>query len=88
MASIIFCLWTGNNPTRSGLARFILTLTRLRLVLPPPMFAVLQFLPTRLLHVLFSPAIANGLISGLFVACKWLFAVPRYNDVLDLDFTC
>ncbi|KAI0314161.1 fatty acid-2 hydroxylase [Amylostereum chailletii] len=38
----------------------------LRLVMPPVMFFALSFPMTRLAHTLFSPAMANGVISGAF----------------------
>ncbi|EGN92522.1 hypothetical protein SERLA73DRAFT_147106 [Serpula lacrymans var. lacrymans S7.3] len=39
---------------------------RLRLVMPPAMFFMLQMPFTRLAHLLFPPAIANGVIAGAF----------------------
>ncbi|KAF9519780.1 hypothetical protein BS47DRAFT_1481693 [Hydnum rufescens UP504] len=55
-----------------------LPMDRLRLVLPPTMFAVVQFPATRLLYALFSPAIANGLVSGLFVAFLHHASLPGH----------
>ncbi|KAJ7600870.1 oxidoreductase [Mycena floridula] len=39
---------------------------RLRLVMPPPLFMALQAPFTRLAHILFPAAVANGIISGAF----------------------
>ncbi|KIL63508.1 hypothetical protein M378DRAFT_664020 [Amanita muscaria Koide BX008] len=43
-----------------------LPMDRLRLVMPPILFAVLQTPFTLLAHALFSPAVANGIIAGAF----------------------
>ncbi|KDQ08767.1 hypothetical protein BOTBODRAFT_118073 [Botryobasidium botryosum FD-172 SS1] len=43
-----------------------LPMDRLRLVMPPTLFAILQFPFTRLAYVLFPVSIANGIISGAF----------------------
>lgn len=43
-----------------------LPMDRLRLVMPPLLFAVLSFPFTRLAHALFPTAVANGIISGAF----------------------
>lgn len=43
-----------------------LPMDRLRLVMPPPLFFTLQLPFTRLGHILFPPAIANGIIAGAF----------------------
>lgn len=43
-----------------------LPMDRLRLVMPPLLFAALSFPFTRLAHALFPPAVANGIISGAF----------------------
>ena len=44
--------------------------SRLRLVMPPPMFTILQFPFTQLAYTLFPVAVANGIISGSFTFCK------------------
>ncbi|EIN08846.1 oxidoreductase [Punctularia strigosozonata HHB-11173 SS5] len=43
-----------------------LPMDRLRLVMPPTLFAILQAPFTRLAHILFPPAMANGIIAGSF----------------------
>jgi 4-hydroxysphinganine ceramide fatty acyl 2-hydroxylase len=43
---------------------------RLRLVMPPLLFFVLQLPFTQLAYVLFPVAMANGIISGSFTFCK------------------
>ncbi|KAG6899338.1 hypothetical protein C0993_011126 [Termitomyces sp. T159_Od127] len=43
-----------------------LPMDRLRLVMPPALFFTLQTPMTRLAHLLFPPAMANGIISGAF----------------------
>ena len=47
-----------------------LTIFRLRLVMPPPLFFALQLPFTQLAYVLFPVAVANGIISGAFTFCK------------------
>ncbi|KAI0938568.1 hypothetical protein AcV5_000217 [Taiwanofungus camphoratus] len=44
-----------------------LPMDRLRLVMPPAMFAALSFPMTRLAHALFPAAMANGIIAGSYV---------------------
>ncbi|PCH44872.1 fatty acid-2 hydroxylase [Wolfiporia cocos MD-104 SS10] len=44
-----------------------LPMDRLRLVMPPALFAILSFPMTQLAHALFPPAVANGTIAGAFV---------------------
>ncbi|KAH9923302.1 oxidoreductase [Amylocystis lapponica] len=44
-----------------------LPMDRLRLVMPPAMFAALSFPMTKLAHFLFPTAMANGVIAGAFV---------------------
>jgi len=48
----------------------LLTLTRLRLVMPPILFAVLAYPFTRLGHFLFPASWANCIIAGAFTYCK------------------
>lgn len=48
-------------------------LFRLRLVMPPALFAALSFPFTRLAHVVFPAAMANGVIAGAYVFCKFTF---------------
>ncbi|KAI0714227.1 oxidoreductase [Fomitopsis betulina] len=43
-----------------------LPMDRLRLVMPPVLFTILQAPMTQLAHALFPPAVANGIISGAF----------------------
>ncbi|KDQ60181.1 hypothetical protein JAAARDRAFT_32561 [Jaapia argillacea MUCL 33604] len=43
-----------------------LPMDRLRLVMPPALFAALSLPFTRLAHVLFPPAVANGIIAGSY----------------------
>lgn len=43
---------------------------RLRLVMPPTLFFVLQLPFTQLAYVLFPVAVANGIIAGAFTFCK------------------
>jgi 4-hydroxysphinganine ceramide fatty acyl 2-hydroxylase len=43
----------------------------LRLVMPPFLFAGLQAPFTRLAHILFPAAMANGIISGSFTFCEF-----------------
>ena len=40
--------------------------------MPPVLFFVLSYPLTQLAHVIFPAAIANGIISGAFVFCKYL----------------
>ncbi|CAK5272276.1 unnamed protein product [Mycena citricolor] len=54
-----------------------LPMDRLRLVMPPLLFTVLQAPFTRLAHILFPAAVANGIISGAF-AFYILYDVMHY----------
>ncbi len=47
-----------------------LPMDRLRLVMPPVLFTVLQFPFTQLAYKLFPVAVANGVIAGAFTFCK------------------
>lgn len=49
---------------------FLMNDDRLRLVMPPPLFFVLQLPFTQLAYVLFPVAMANGIIAGSFTFCK------------------
>jgi hypothetical protein len=51
---------------------------RLRLVMPPVLFYVLQAPFTRLAHILFPAAMANGIIAGSFTFCKYLNLFINY----------
>ncbi|CEH16648.1 sphingolipid fatty acid hydroxylase [Ceraceosorus bombacis] len=55
-----------------------LPMDRLRLVMPPLLFAVLEFPFTRLAYALFPVAIANGIISGAF-AMYVVYDVMHYS---------
>lgn len=48
----------------------VLTPSRLRLVMPPVMFAFLSYPMTRLAHLLFPPSMANSIIAGSYVFCE------------------
>lgn len=56
---------------------------RLRLVMPPLLFGVLQAPFTRLAHKVFPPAYANGIISGAFAFCP-----SRLSFLASFDLTC
>jgi hypothetical protein len=62
------------------LTKFWLFSIRLRLVMPPPLFFVLQLPFTQLAYVLFPVAMANGIIAGSFTFCQWhLNLVFQFN---------
>ncbi|KAJ3745242.1 inositolphosphorylceramide-B C-26 hydroxylase, partial [Lentinula raphanica] len=46
---------------------------RLRLVMPPPLFAMLEWPMTRLAYKIFPLAVANGIISGAFTFSCHIF---------------
>jgi 4-hydroxysphinganine ceramide fatty acyl 2-hydroxylase len=48
----------------------MLSIARLRLVMPPTLFFLLQLPFTQLAYVIFPVAIANGIIAGAFTFCK------------------
>ena len=50
---------------------------RLRLVMPPPLFFILQLPFTQLAYAIFPVAIANGIISGSFTFCRYS-SLPSY----------
>jgi 4-hydroxysphinganine ceramide fatty acyl 2-hydroxylase len=50
-----------------------LPMDRLRLVMPPVLFASLSYPFTQLAHKLFPAAMANGIIAGAFTFCKSAF---------------
>lgn len=67
MVCTITCPWIG---TSLSVCHWLRPNTcRLRLVMPPPMFAALSFPMTRLAYLLFPVNFANGIISGSFTFC-------------------
>ena len=56
-------------------------LRRLRLVMPPTLFFVLQLPFTQLAYVIFPVAVANGIIAGAFTFCKNLLLLDPVFDV-------
>lgn len=58
-------------PTHFSSASVSHSVRRLRLVMPPPMFAALSFPMTRLGYFLFPVHMANGTISGAFTFCMY-----------------
>jgi hypothetical protein len=82
MGFIIICLWTSEF---RWIVTFCLSLfleykrgrkltvgahCRLRLVMPPTLFFILETPFTQLAHVIFPKAMANGVITGAFAFCK------------------
>lgn len=57
----------------------MLLISRLRVVMPPPLFAMLEWPMTRLAYKLFPLPVANGIISGAFVFCKSDHKQPMYQ---------
>ena len=45
---------------------------RLRLVMPPTLFTVLQFPFTQLAYVIFPVSVSNGIIAGAFTFCEFV----------------
>lgn len=48
----------------------VVVVVRLRLVMPPTLFFILETPFTQLAHVLFPKAVANGIITGAFAFCE------------------
>lgn len=57
---------------------------RLRLVMPPLLFFVLQLPFTQLAYILFPVAIANGIISGSFAFCTWSSPTAITNPLINV----
>lgn len=56
-----------------------LPMDKLRLVMPPTLFFILETPFTQLAHVLFPIAVANGIITGAFTFCKSFVCVCLYS---------
>ena len=67
-----------------------LTLARLRLVMPPTLFAALSYPFTRLGHFLFPAPWANCIIAGAFTYCKDHLKpmAPNANRHADVFYDC
>ena len=70
--------------------RAVLTLTRLRLVMPPLLFAALSYPFTQLAHALFPTSWANCIIAGAFTYCECPLnpIVPSAHQHTDVFYDC
>lgn len=68
-AFITICLWTG-AASLTFLSLVLTSFYRLRLVMPPALFAALSLPFTQLAHAIFPAAMANGVIAGAFTFCE------------------
>lgn len=73
MVYIIICPWIGKHLNCLRIRHTFTNSHSLRLVMPPALFAALSFPFTQLAHVVFPAAMANGVIAGAFVFCRYLF---------------